>query len=193
MVMTRGRIALSSLTKEGYRRDPWFRQGKNQKALRQADRFLYRGEALVVPDYKDIGKEILCEMHFSKYAGHFGLRKMCFAVPEKYRWPRWAYAVHQYVNESLQCFQPTWVSDVHKYVKRCDACARNKSKVYKRGGLLQPLPIPNASWEDVSINFITRLPETMRGNDAILTLCDCDKDLMDIGVLYDHSLGFCGV
>ena len=29
MVMTRGRIALSSLTKEGYRRDPWFRQGKN--------------------------------------------------------------------------------------------------------------------------------------------------------------------
>ena len=153
MVMTRGRIALSSLIKQGYRRDPWFKQGKNQKALRQADGFWYRGEALVVPEYKDIRKDILYEMHCSKYAGHFGLRKTRLAVQEKYWWPGWA-------------------SDVHEYVKRCDACARNKSKADKPGGLLQPLPIPNAPWEDVSMDFITRLPETMRGHDAILVFCD---------------------
>ena len=54
----------------------------------------------------------------------------------------------------------------HEFVKHCDACARNKSEVYKLVGLIQPLPIPNAPWEDESMDMITRLNETVRGIDC---------------------------
>lgn len=37
--------------------------------------------------------------------------------------------------------------------------------------MLQPLPIPQAIWEDISIDFIVRLPKS-RGSDAILVVVD---------------------
>jgi hypothetical protein len=38
--------------------------------------------------------------------------------------------------------------------------------------LLQPLPIPDVPWKSVSMDFITQLPETRRGHDAILVFVD---------------------
>lgn len=37
--------------------------------------------------------------------------------------------------------------------------------------MLQPLPIPNQVWEDISLDFITALPKS-RGYDAILVVVD---------------------
>ena len=153
LVITKGRVALSSLIKQGYSRDPWFKQSKNLKGLHKVNGFWYRGGALVVPNFKNIRKDVLYEVHSSKYTGHFGLRKTRLATQSKYWWPKWAH-------------------DVHTYVKRCDACARNKPSSDKPGGLLQPLPIPHGPWEDVSMDFITQLPDTHRGHDAILVFCD---------------------
>lgn len=36
----------------------------------------------------------------------------------------------------------------------------------------QPLPVPTAIWEDISLNFITHLPKSL-GFDAILVVVDC--------------------
>jgi hypothetical protein len=34
-------------------------------------------------------------------------------------------------------------------------------------GMLQPWPIPVWKWEDISIDFITGLPRTVKGHDSI--------------------------
>ena len=50
-------------------------------------------------------------------------------------------------------------------------CQRGKSFPEMPAGKLMPNPIPNAPWMDISVDFITGLPEA-QGYDAILVVCD---------------------
>ena len=60
---------------------------------------------------------------------------------------------------------------VRDYVRSCDVCQRQKYSSTTPGGLLQPLPIPNGEWEDLSLDFITGLPKS-KGYAAVLVVVD---------------------
>lgn len=60
---------------------------------------------------------------------------------------------------------------VREFVRACDVCQRQKYAATTPGGLLQPLPIPNAIWEDLSLDFITGLPKS-KGFEAVLVVVD---------------------
>lgn len=62
-------------------------------------------------------------------------------------------------------------STVHKYVAACEICPKNKSKALTPADLLQPLPIPDKIWADITLNFIKGLPSS-RGFNAILVVVD---------------------
>ena len=62
--------------------------------------------------------------------------------------------------------------DIKQYVRSCNACQRNKSSNLWPAGLLQPLEIPSVAWEQVSLDFVVRLPLTKEGHDAILVVVD---------------------
>ncbi|GJP71568.1 hypothetical protein CLOP_g2389 [Closterium sp. NIES-67] len=62
--------------------------------------------------------------------------------------------------------------DVQKFVTSCATCQRMKSSKQKKTGLLQPLPIPEQPWQVVSLDFISGLPTTTSGHDAILVVID---------------------
>ncbi|XP_022640511.1 uncharacterized protein LOC111242275 [Vigna radiata var. radiata] len=60
---------------------------------------------------------------------------------------------------------------VTDFVASCLVCQQHKYLASSPQGLLQPLPIPQAIWEEVSMDFIVRLPKS-QGHDAILVVVD---------------------
>ncbi|GKF38633.1 retrotransposable element Tf2, partial [Tanacetum coccineum] len=42
----------------------------------------------------------------------------------------------------------------------------------RASGLLQPLDIPTWKWDQISMDFVTRLPRTFKKNDAIWVVVD---------------------
>jgi hypothetical protein len=57
--------------------------------------------------------------------------------------------------------------EIAAYVARCDNYCRVKAIHMKPAGLLQLLSVPKWKWEEISMDFITRLPVTQKGNDSI--------------------------
>jgi hypothetical protein len=51
------------------------------------------------------------------------------------------------------------------YYKACGVCQGSRVIYSKQQGLLQPLPIPNNPWEQISMDFITNLPASIKFED----------------------------
>jgi hypothetical protein len=58
------------------------------------------------------------------------------------------------------------------YVARHDNCCRVKVVHMKPDGLLQLLFVPKWKWEEISMDFITRLHVTQKDNDLIWVIVD---------------------
>jgi hypothetical protein len=61
--------------------------------------------------------------------------------------------------------------DVQSFVKQCLVCQQAKHELCKYPGLLHPLPIPQHSWSDISMDFIKGLPNSNRYS-VILVIVD---------------------
>ena len=108
---------------------------------------------MYVPKDQDLRREIVRLHHNTPTAGHPGRWKMLELVMRNYWWP----GISKYVLG---------------YVDGCDTCMRGKKFPEKPAGKLMPNPIPKALWRDISVDFITGLPEA-QGYDAIFVVCDC--------------------
>jgi transposase InsO family protein len=109
--------------------------------------------AVVVPDIEALKTKILGEVHDSKLAGHLGVEKTYKLLQKHFYWPN----IYR---------------DVKKYVTTCLICQRIKSENKKKKGLLQPIEIPLRRWHTVTMDFITQLPKTKHGHDAIFVVVD---------------------
>jgi len=113
--------------------------------------FLFKGSRLCIP--KCGFRELLIqELHGGALAGHFRVEKTCAMLKEHYYWLHMS-------------------TDVEHFVKRCFIFQMAKSHVLPQG-LYSPLPIPQAPWENVSLDFIIGLPRTQRNKDLITVVVD---------------------
>ncbi|KAJ9561422.1 hypothetical protein OSB04_006582 [Centaurea solstitialis] len=96
---------------------------------------------------------LLEEAHKSKYSIHLGSTKMYRDLKTDYWWP-------------------VMKLDVASYVEKCVTCLQVKAEHQKPYGSLQPLEIPEWKWEHVTMDFVTKLPRTLRGHDTIWVIVD---------------------
>jgi hypothetical protein len=82
--------------------------------------------------------------------GHFGAKKTEQVLADHFFWPKMR-------------------RDVERHVLRCKSCHKAKSRLNPHG-LSTPLPIPNAPWEDISIDFVLGLPPKGEGIRFLLWL-----------------------
>ena len=117
------------------------------------DLLYYQDNRICIPKIADLRQDILHDHHDCPTAGHLGVDKTYLAIHRHFYWPA-LYGM------------------VRRYVTSCDSCQRNKSANRRPAGLLQPLQVPIRPWESVSMDFITHLPLTASGADALLVVVD---------------------
>jgi len=60
---------------------------------------------------------------------------------------------------------------IGQYVSTCDLCLQTKLWRHSPVGELQPLSIPDAQWNTLSVDFVVELPESS-GHDTVMTVMD---------------------
>ena len=81
-------------------------------------------------------------------------------------------------------YWPSLCKDVEESVRACLICEKTKYDRKKPVGLLQPLSVPDRSWQSIAMDFAFDLPRTPIGYDGIWTIiCRFSKRAHFIRVL----------
>ncbi|GJS48449.1 putative reverse transcriptase domain-containing protein [Tanacetum coccineum] len=101
-----------------------------------------------LPCYGDLRSVIMHESHKSKYSIHPGSERMYQDVKKLYWWPNIK-------------------ADMAAYVSKCLTCARVKAEHQRPSGLLGQPAIPEWKWDNITMDFFTKLPKSSQGFDTI--------------------------
>ncbi|GKD47396.1 putative reverse transcriptase domain-containing protein [Tanacetum coccineum] len=91
--------------------------------------------------------------HKSKYYVHPGSDKMYQDMKKLYMWPNMK-------------------ADIATYVSKCLTCLKVKAEHQKPFSLLVQPDIPQCKWDNITMDFITKLPKTSSGYDTIWVIVD---------------------
>ncbi|GJW21116.1 putative reverse transcriptase domain-containing protein [Tanacetum coccineum] len=106
-----------------------------------------------IPCCGDLRTLIMHESHKSKYSIHPGSDKMYQDLKKLYWWPNMK-------------------AEIATYVSKCLTCAKFKAECQKPSSLLVQPVIPVWKWENITMDFVTKLPKTSSGQDAIWVIVD---------------------
>jgi len=116
------------------------------------DGLLLDKDRIFIPDLPGWRQAIITEYHDAPTAGHSGVRLTYSRLSSAFLWP----GAHQAVK---------------KWIENCSNCQKNKYIPTKKQRLIQPLETPQQVWEDITMDFITHLPNSF-GHTAVWVICD---------------------
>nr|XP_043623626.1 uncharacterized protein LOC122595345 [Erigeron canadensis] len=87
------------------------------------------------------------------------------------------YSIHpgadkMYKDLKLDYWWPGMEREIYEYVSRCLTCSRVKIEHQKPSGLLKQLEVPVWKWEDITMDFIMKLPRTKNNHNSIWVIVD---------------------
>nr|GFC19878.1 reverse transcriptase domain-containing protein [Tanacetum cinerariifolium] len=106
-----------------------------------------------LPCYGDLWTVIMHESHKSKYSIHPGSDKMYQDMKKLYWWPNMK-------------------ADIATYVSKCLTCAKVKAEHQRPSGLLVQLKIPEWKRDNITMDFVTKLPKSSQAYDIIWVIVD---------------------
>ncbi|GJS60105.1 reverse transcriptase domain-containing protein [Tanacetum coccineum] len=127
--------------------------GMIKKLEQRADGTLCLNGRSWIPCQGNLRELIMHESHKSKYSIHPGSDKMYQDLKKLYWWPNMK-------------------AEIATYVSKCLTCAKVKAEYQKPSGLLVQPVIPVWKWENITMDFVTKLPKTSSGQDTIWVIVD---------------------
>nr|GEW54991.1 putative reverse transcriptase domain-containing protein [Tanacetum cinerariifolium] len=124
-----------------------------EKLEPHADGTLCLNERSWLPYYGDLRSVIMHESYKSKYSIHPGSDKIYQDMKKLYWWPNIK-------------------ANIATYVSKCLTCARVKAEHQRPSGLLVQPMIPEWKWDNIMMDFITKLPKSLQGFDTIWVIVD---------------------
>nr|GEX76186.1 putative reverse transcriptase domain-containing protein [Tanacetum cinerariifolium] len=106
-----------------------------------------------LPCYGDLRSVIMHESHKSKYSIHLGFKKMYQDMKKLYWWPNMK-------------------ADIATYISKCLTCAKVKVEHRRPSRMLVQPAIPVWKWDNITMDFVTKLPKTSQGLDTIWVIVD---------------------
>nr|GEY44072.1 putative reverse transcriptase domain-containing protein [Tanacetum cinerariifolium] len=133
-------------------------QAKNLRGMEKAFEIRADGTHCIknriwLPLFGNLRNFIMHESHKSKYSIHPGSDKMYQDLKKLYWWPNMKAIIAEYVGKYL-------------------TCSRVKTECQKPSGLLIQPKIPIWKCEKITMDFVTKLPKTSNGHDAIWVVVD---------------------
>nr|GEY15477.1 putative reverse transcriptase domain-containing protein [Tanacetum cinerariifolium] len=132
---------------------------KNLEAIRaeklepSADGTLCFNSRSWLPCYGNLRTVIMHESHKSKYSIHPGSEKMYQDIKKLYWWPNMK-------------------ANIATYVNKCLTFAKVMTKHQRPLGLLVQPKIPKWKWDNITMDFVTKLPKSSHGYDTIWVIVD---------------------
>ncbi|GJY14754.1 putative reverse transcriptase domain-containing protein [Tanacetum coccineum] len=126
---------------------------RTEKLEPRADGTLCLNGRSWLPCYGDLRTVIMHESHKSKYSIHPGSEKMYQDMKKLYWWPNMK-------------------ADIATYVSKCLTCAKVKAEHQRPSGLLVQPEIPQWKWDNITMDFVTKLPKSSQGYDTIWVIVD---------------------
>ncbi|GJS74404.1 putative reverse transcriptase domain-containing protein [Tanacetum coccineum] len=106
-----------------------------------------------LPCYSDLRTLIMHESLKLKYSVYPGSDKMYQDMKKLYWWPNMK-------------------ADIATYVSKCLTCLKVKAEHQKPSGLLVQPKTPQWKWDNITMDFVTKLPRTSSGYDTIWVIVD---------------------
>ncbi|KAD4585874.1 hypothetical protein E3N88_23475 [Mikania micrantha] len=114
---------------------------------------LYFLNRIWVPNRNNLRTFIMNEAHKSRYSIHPGADKMYKDLRYHYWWP-------------------VMKKDIALFVAKCFNCSKVKAEHQRPSCLLEQPEIPVWKWENIAMDFITKLPRTSSGHHSIWVIVD---------------------
>jgi hypothetical protein len=92
---------------------------------------------------------MIWEAHYNRMVGHFSIEKTVAMLQKHFYWPKLR-------------------QEVSKYIRSCTIA----KPTTKKQGLYTPLPTPDRPWESISMDYMSGLTSTKRGNDCVFVVVD---------------------
>ncbi|GJY82066.1 putative reverse transcriptase domain-containing protein [Tanacetum coccineum] len=120
---------------------------------RKEDESLYFMDRIWVPLVGGVRTIIINKAHKTRYSVHLGVDKMYHDLRDMYWWSGMK-------------------RDIATYVSKCLTCSKVKAEHQRPSGLLQQPKIPEWKWDNITMDFITKLPRMKSGHDTIWVIVD---------------------
>ncbi|WKA06025.1 hypothetical protein VitviT2T_023953 [Vitis vinifera] len=108
---------------------------------------------LCVPKDVELRNELLANAHRAKYTIHPGNTKMYQDLKRQFWWSGMK-------------------RDIAQVVANCQICQQVKAEHQRPAGLLQPLPIPEWKWDNITMDFVIGLPRTKSKKNGVWVIVD---------------------